>query len=110
MTVRVKGVSRAVGLCAAQALWQLPVVRQYLPRSATLVCENAAGGTQGNRPRKRQAAGWVVVALQANARRPVVRAFGAQVIHARALVRNVVRLAVGMSQAMGGQAGARCGS
>ena len=114
MTVPVTGGSRALGICAAQALWPLPVVRCYLPRSATRVvknlAKNAACGTPRNRPSNRQAAGWVVVALSANVCRLVVRALDGQVMHARALVCNTVRLALGLSQAMGAQEGARCGS
>ncbi len=114
MTVPVTGGSRALGIRAAQALSPLPVVRCYLPRSATLVfknaAKNAASGTQRNQPSNRRAAGWVAVALQAAAHRLVVRALGAQVIHARTIRRNAVRLMLALSRTMGAQEGARCGS
>lgn len=106
--------SRALGVRAAQALWPLPVVRCYLPRSATLVlknvAKNAASGTQRNRSSNRQAAGWVAVALPANVCRMVVPALGAQVVRGRAVGCNAERLTVGLSQVMGDQEGARCGS
>ena len=112
MTVPVTGGSRALGIRAAQALSPPPVARRYLPRSATLVfknaAKNAASGTQRNRSSNRRAAGWVAVALQAAAL--VVRALGTQVIYARTLRRNAMRLMLGISRAMGGQEGARCGS
>ncbi len=110
VTVPVTGGSQALGVRAAQALGQLPVVRRYLPRSATLVFKNAVCGTQRNRLNNRQVVGWAVVALPANVCRLVVRALGAQVSYARALECDAVRLAVGISQAMGDQEGARCGS
>ena len=103
MTVPVTRGSRALGIRAAQALLPLPVVRRYLP-PLTTVFQNAACGTPSNR----RAAGWVAVALQAAAL--VVRALGTQVIYARTLRRNAMRLMLGISRAMGGQEGARCGS